>query len=59
MSLQDIIEFEKMMGMKVDEFATLLNGPMIDKAKLKSMNQDMGSMIDVFTRLANLKKELS
>ena len=53
---QDIEEFEKMIGMDVKQMAKMIDSGKIDKRALQSLGPDFVGMLDIFKKLAALKK---
>ena len=55
MTRQDVLEFEKMIGMDVSAMVKMMDSNQIDKRKLRELSPDMVDMVDLFKKLAALK----
>jgi hypothetical protein len=53
---EDIVELEKAMGIDMKSFAKMMKGGSIDKTKLAGMGAGIEEVLDIFQKLADLKK---
>jgi hypothetical protein len=51
-----VLEFEKLCGLNLNEFSKMITGGgKVDRKKLIELNPDLGEMIDLFQKLADIK----
>ena len=56
MTHEDVLQFEKLVGVDVGQLARLVETGQIDKRKLKELGPDFASIVDLFKQLAKVKQ---
>mmetsp|Transcript_23139 Transcript_23139/g.50030 ORF Transcript_23139/g.50030 Transcript_23139/m.50030 type:complete len:127 (-) Transcript_23139:128-508(-) len=51
----DVLEFEKMIGMDVKKMVGMMESGKVDKRQLQKLSPDLAEMMDVFRQLAAIK----